>query len=516
MKRKRTTPGRAPPRSKAKRSKTTGQTLFVFKQFGRLTEDDSETEQASNKTNKSAQLELIFKQSRQFSDSLPLPYEIMMKIFKYVIETSDHPLLDLFNMSRVAEEWRCIIVNSPILWSRIDLNLIPMTDRNINVISRIIDMNQTMISCVKEFAFQGPVQCKNSNKLTEFIHRLLTAPKLQKLSIKNFKQEQRTTVIPVFHKAIQETKHLKSLTITDSRLLFNNQKWLSDYLTNYGSELEVLNLAMSLPTVSSQLLKAIYMNFCPSIRVLDLSTCESLDTQSIDAVQLSQNMPNLEVLRLGNVSLKKVTEVPERFGLTKLKELSMPKRMRDFKRDDNMVMTLTYGSERITSLDLRGSDLTPCVLVDMPSYELKELHIDDIYPPHRKLYHRIIKKWSHSLEVLSLVKINCSLTMKECLKALIDDNNDRSKNEAPKLRELDLSTSDVATEDLIAYLETAYSLESINLTACRSLPRGCKCLFNKDSSVSKRFDSLISSLKNEKFSSKKVGSTRSTRRLRNS
>lgn len=447
--------------------------------------DDSDTEYRT----KQPQLELILKRTKHYRDSFPLPFELLLKIFKCVVDNSNYPLVDLYNLASVAESWRQIIINSPTLWTRIDFSQLPITDRNLNTLAKIFQDSPRMINHVEEVSFGGSIQCREI-KTALFIETLLNAPNLSSLSINALKQHNRISINGMVVRSIAQCKKLRSLSITESRLLFNNQKWICDHLVRNGRQLEVLNLAMSLSTISNQLFKAIDSNFCPNIKVLDISTCDALETHSFDAIQLARNMPNLEVLRVGNVSFKKVNEIPEILGLKKLKELSMPKSMRDLKRDDKLVITLTYGSESISTLDLRGAAIAPCVLFDMPSYELKELHIDDIYALQRYLYYRFIGKWSKTLEVLSLVKINCAETVRRCLEALVVNGK------IPKLRELDLSTSDVTAEALVNFLRAAKKLESIDLTACRSLPRGCKCQFNENpkDSGSKKLDLLREAL----------------------
>lgn len=441
--------------------------LYLFK----LRKTDSDEEEDHIHIANRPQIELLFKAGRHYSDCMTVPYEILLKIFDYAVSTSDHPLRDLCSIARTCETWRQIVLQSPKLWARMDLTQVPATDRNFNNIQKVIKGCPEILESIREINFKGALKFKNAGT-SHIVERLITAPNLSNLVLSDLKTQNKISMPTILFRSINNCKNLKEIHLTQSRILFNNQKWLVDYLIENGTNLEVLNLSMSLNMISSQLLRAIGFEFCPNLRFLDISTCDSVTTHSFDAIQLAQNMPNLEVLRVGNVSFKRVYNAPDVKGLRKLRELSMPIGMRDADRDDPLFATLTFGSNSMRTLDLRGSSITAHALLDMPSNNLRELHMDDMCPIARREYHHVIAKWSHSLEVLSLVKINCSETVKSCLKAISDCGYS-------KLRDLDLSSSDVTTMDLKEFLTKVKSINSINLSSCRSLPRGCKGLYSR-------------------------------------
>lgn len=416
------------------------------------------------------QLSLLFKIAPYYENCVSLPYELLMKILSYVIDTSDHPLRDLVNLSQVSESWRMLILKSPSLWSRIDFSEVPLTPGNVRVIKKILKLNPKILNYVREFAIGGSISGKN-DKIITFIETITKAPQLDTLTIRRIASSNRCNSPSAIIRSILQCRSLKRLTITQSKTLFNNQKWLSDFLMYSGRDLEVLNIAMSLSTISTQISRAIASDFCPNLKILDMSTCSALITKSLDATVLAENMPNLEVLRLGNVSFKPVHQVPQEFKLKKLEELSMPTPMRDPDRDDALFATLTYGSNRMKTLDLRGSSISASALIDMPSQNLRELHLDDICPSMRQMYSTMFSKWAHSLEVLSIIKINCPDTVKKCLKTFTE------LGEMVRIREIDLQASEVVLDDLRDFVKASPSLSSINLSSCRSLPRGCKGLY---------------------------------------
>lgn len=419
------------------------------------------------------QMSLLFKIAPYYENCVPLPYELLMKIFHYLIDTSDHPLRELVNLSQVCENWRVLILKTPTLWSRIDFSELPITTGNVRVIKKIIKLNPKIRDLIREFSIGGEISCKDDKTIT-FLDSIISAPGLLSLTIRRIALSNRCNTPGAIIRSIQRCRNLKRLTITQSKILFSNQKWLGDHLIENGQSLEVLNIAMSLSTISTQLFRAVASEYCPNLKVLDMSTCNALITKSFDVLLLAENMPNLEVLRLGNVSFKPVHVVPQEFKLKNLEELSMPTAMRDPDRDDALFATLTYGSNRMKTLDLRGSSISASALIDMPSQNLRELHLDDICPSMRRMYSTMFSKWAHSLEVLSFIKISCTDTVKECLQTFIE------LGEMVKLREIDLQSSEVVLEDLRAFVKSSPSLSSINLSSCRSLPRGCKGLYLRD------------------------------------
>lgn len=477
-----------------KRKKKGRDPSFPYYQFNtRFNEDeDQDSDLAQSDSYDLPDFNSLLKNAPYFENSLPIPYEMLMKIFTEVIKVSEHPLKELCNLAQVCETWRQIILSAASLWSRIDLTKVPITDRNITRLYEIFQQNPLIISNVKEVSLRGSLTGK-SNRTPAFIEGLITAPNLESLLLREVDKiaSSRISLQSIIHRSLGGCLRLRNLSIIQSRNLFNNQKWISDHLIERGRYLEVLDLSMSLTSITPNLLRAIGTDSCPNLKFLDISTCDSLNTHSFDAIQLSENMPNLEVLRVGNVSFKRVYSPPEVFGLTKLRELSMPIGMRDADRDDALFATLTFGSNRITTLDLRGSSITAKALLDMPSFNVTELHMDDLCPITRQDYHRIIAKWASTLVVLSLVKINCAETLKRCLNALLENTTE------PILRELDLSASDVNSKELRQFLEATKSLENVNLTSCRSLPRGCKGFYSRNpkEKTAQKLELLIKRLK---------------------
>lgn len=423
-------------------------------------------EKAFKRYDTNPQLSLLLKNAPHYEKSLPLPYELLMKIFHYSVEISDHPIRDLCNLAQVCETWRIMIIHSPSLWTRINFRQMPLTDGNFRLLAQLVNLSPAILGYVQEVYLKGVITLKDSRS-TAFVDQLISAPNLNYLFIDELTPQSRIGYNSII-KAIGQCRKLKCLSIKNTRLILSPQKWLADHLIQNGKYMEELHLTSSLSTISSQLNRAIFSDYCPQLRVLDLSTCDTIFTRTFDAIQLAQNMPNLEILRVANLTFRRVLMAPETKGLKKLQELSMPIGMRDVDRDDALLATLAFGSDNISVLDLRGSCISARGLTEMPSFNVRELHIDDLCPIMRKDYKDFLEKWQHSLEIVSLVKINCADTIKSCLNALIDLRGQS------RIKELDLESSDVSEDDLRDFLSYAKTLQTINLSSCRSLPRGCK------------------------------------------
>lgn len=462
------------PKAIQKKRKQSGRTLFFFNSRSRDPDDDESRSNKTKRDNQNPQLELLFKAAPYYEECVPLPYELLMKIFTALVESSDNPIRDLCSLARVCENWRHIVLQANThqsLWCRVDLRQIPMTTRNVECLQRVF-ANKESLKYIKELAFRGTIQSR-ANSTAEFIEELITAPNLKSFSVSEYFNDNRNALGGIIIRSLHKNPSIHNISITNSKILFRNQKWFCDYLIECGNQLRELDLAMSMNSISTHLMRLLSSEVCPNLRVLDLSTYDAVCTHSFDAILLAQNLPHLEVLRLGNVSFKRVTEVPRGNFLTKLRELSMPIGFPDSTRDDALFATLTYGSNEITTLDLRGSNISAKALLDLPSRGIKELHIDDLCPQLRKMYHEFLKEWSSTLEVLSLVKINCPETISRCLKALYENEK------GSLIRDIDLSSSDVGADDLKKFLRSAKHLTSINLSSCRTLPRGCKGIYSK-------------------------------------
>lgn len=435
-------------------------------------DDEQESYQNSPVRSGSIQIELFLKPSAEFNYYLPLPYELMHKIFYHLVSSSEHPINELFKLCQTCEGWRQMVLHDPSLWQRLDLTGIPLTPRNSSILNRIYSKEFVGKGIIKEFILTGFVSDVTKTVLS-FVESVMTSPKLEKLKITDLRSSASDKLNGVLMSSIKDCSSLESITVSGSKQLFNSQKWFTDFLSIHGDRLRNIDLSMSLNVIPPQLQKTIYQD-CPNLKILDLTTCDSIITNSFDAIQLASSLQKLEVLRLGNVSFKRVLSPPDKYALSNLREISIPTGLRDADRDDALLATLAYGSISLRVIDIRGSTMSAHALVDIPSQQVEELHMDDICPITRQHYWLITKKWSKSLTRISLVKINCTMTIRSCLRALVNDQG------ISMIREIDLSSSEVNEADLRDFLKAAKHLESIDLTSCRSLPRGCKGVFKKN------------------------------------
>lgn len=381
----------------------------------------------------------------------PIPYELLLKIFKYTVESSYNTIVDLCNLLRVCKLWRDIVLRTPTLWTRIAISYLRITETNINLFKQILETCPAIFEHIHEVVYDFEEEYHSA-----FLGTLLSATFLQKLSFDSVIFFRPGYMIGL----IMKCKRLRSLNIVASSSLLSSQNWLANYLLGSGFLLETLDLHSSLRTISNKLSNSICSHRHSRLKVLNLSANSNVREHSLDAVELAMNMPNLEILSATNVIFERVYRVPYVKGLINLKELSISiytRRIRDADRNDELLATLAYGSDKITKLDILRSSFSPDGLLNMPSNNVRELHMDDMCPNSRKDYHLVIKKWSHSLEVLSLERIRCSDTIISCLNAL-------SESRELRLRELNLTQSDVEPSVIRDFIDVANSLEYIDLT----------------------------------------------------
>lgn len=444
----------------------------LFGEDPELLEKQEEVLERSAKSEATGQIELFLKESPDYPHYLPLPYEILIKIFNDLITCSNQPVLDLLNLSRVCEGWRQIIIHCPRMWRRLLLDGTHITKRNISVLKRIYSEEFVGMKNVEEFSLSGFIS-EVDQKTLSFLEDVMGSSGLKSLRLNDLSSKNPTDKLnSTLMRSLGRSNSITSLTVSSSKHFYINQKWIVDYIVEKGQHLNVLDLSMTFSDISSQLQRAIFSD-CINLKVLDLTTYDSILSHSFDATALAASLPNLEVLRAGNISFRPINIPPANYGLPKLREISIPMKYQDYSRGDSLFATLAFGSESITVIDIRGSAISPYALLSMPSWKVEQLHIDDVCSDRQysQDYWRIVERWSRSLRVLGLTKLNCPSAIKFCLRALYKDE------EIPQIKEIDLSSTMVEAEELKNFLESCRSLELIDLTSCRALPRGCKGLF---------------------------------------
>lgn len=408
-------------------------------------------------------LKVFFKPSAEFNRCLPFPREIMVRIFQKMVSSSENPISELVKLCRVCEAWRQIVLHEPSLWNRLDLFEIPLSRRNASTLKRIYSDEFAGNDSIEEFTISGSMLNPDKRNITalSFMRQALSSPRLRKLEISYAIPIYSNKFNKLFKACIKRSKSLEAITISYSKELLGNQKWLANFLSMNGAQIRYLDISASYDLMSSKLLENIY-HYCPNLITLDL-TCHHYKGYNVDATRLASALEKLEILRLDNVRFRRVIWSPDKYGLKNLREISIAIMDHDPNRDDPLLATLTYGSTNLKVINVFGSNITVNAMLNMPSDRVEELHMN-IQPMILQEYSLIFKKWSKSLTRISLVMIRCTKTIRSCLRALINDDG------ISIIREIDLSFSNIDKLDLRDFLRATRYLESIDLSLCTLYP----------------------------------------------
>merc|ERR1712088_613387 len=90
---------------------------------------------------------------------------------------------------------------------------------------------------------------------------------------------------------------------------------------------------------------------------------------------------------------------------------------------------------------------------------------------------RLVKKWCRTLKELDIANTTDSRTVDWALIALVENE------EYLKLRKLNLNGTGVSLKALTKLLNCCPTLESLNLSSCRALPRGMKRMYHNREDV---------------------------------
>lgn len=406
------------------------------------------------------QTKLFLKPSLEFNSYMysPLPDELMVKIFYHLVNSAEDPIDELMKLCQVCEGWRQIILHAPCLWNRLDLTKIPVTSDNISILNRIYSNEFVGKISIEEIEIKGVIYDQMETVLS-FMESALTSPNLKKLNVTHFisSAEILKGLSRVLMRCIKDCSKLESITIGDSKELVDNQEWLSDFLSINDNRLRNLNLSQNYCDISPQLQTSIYQ-YCPNLIELDLTYIHKT-VDKFDATELASKLGKLEVLRLGGVRFRPITSPPDKYGLTNLREITVPfdiVRCRDENRSDLVFATLAYGSTCIRVIDIRGWNISVETILNMPSNRVEEFKMDDICPNTRHKYHLIVKKWSKSLTKISLVEIESATNIGCCLRSL----------DISIIREIDLRASFIHGLCLRNLIRKAKHLESLDLRSC--------------------------------------------------
>uniref|UniRef100_A0A8C6S1W9 Uncharacterized protein n=1 Tax=Neogobius melanostomus TaxID=47308 RepID=A0A8C6S1W9_9GOBI len=213
-------------------------------------------------------------------------------------------------------------------------------------------------------------------------------------------------------------------------------------------------------------------------RKLDTKLCELLKVFNPQNIAFQQTFRMLNLIPMN----KTMRGVEESCGFPLLEELSLATTSYSFTSDKDLLHIL-FGSTKLRVLDLRGcSRITPAGLAALPCSDLECLFWGQYFTssvgssslPKTGL-HLLTQKWGQTLQQLDIANQLFTEEDLECAISFLSQAPDT-------LRSLNLSGTRISPVFIFNYLSTVSfvallgqtTLNYLNLSSCRYLPRGLK------------------------------------------
>ncbi|KAF7647187.1 hypothetical protein LDENG_00176190 [Lucifuga dentata] len=417
-----------------------------------------------------------------------LPEELLIKIFQMVV-IQDGAVPFLCRMGRVCHLWNTA-ASSPSLWRRVTLGycwtepgkaLLPKTEMKIkdtlnwlaeNRFSQLRDFSLCHWKKNVDYAVEGVSQsCPHLHSLKLSYCSGVTEKTFQSLGV--------------------NSQSLQSINVQYSELQVEG---LVAFLESHGCQIKQIWFTHG--PKSDRLLTAISKGCCPDLELLEINTkIDSTYCQLPICIQgLHSGCPKLKTFRMLNViPMQKVVRngphSTSAFPL--LEELCMATTSLSFMTDKHL-RDILFGSTRLRLLDLRGCNrITPSGLVTLPCLELECLSWGQYFNSKvalsspKKGLHMLTQKWSGTLQELDITN---HLFTEEDLEIAM--SHLAQATNADTLRSLNLSGTKITPSALRLVIGQKTSLNYLNLSSCRYLPRGLKRVYRGQEDICQLLDKL--------------------------
>merc|ERR1719410_1741002 len=281
---------------------------------------------------------------------------------------------------------------------------------------------------------------------------------------------------------------------------------LSDLITAIGDKLTHFNMSSNKMAGLPFVFKAISQH-AKSLIVLDVSNISttSRDTILINIEKIQKGCPRLRKLRTTNTMLG-LNDVPVREQMTSpgfpyLEELTIGVDQRGYfdGMDDQQIERILKKSDKLKVLDIRGcKGLTDSTLVRLPCWDIEYLYVAgcSVTTSSKDGLELLVKKWCRTLVDLDIGNTTDNKTVDWAVMAFVESE------EKLRLRKLNLTGTGVSLKSLTKLLSCCPTLQSLNLTSCRALPRGMKRMYHNREDVA----GLTKDIADGKFDPQDAGS----------
>ncbi|XP_060916504.1 F-box/LRR-repeat protein 6 [Labrus mixtus] len=417
-----------------------------------------------------------------------VPEEVLINIFQFVV-TQDGAVPFLCRVGRVCHLWNAA-ASSPALWRKVTIGHCwiapgksqqPTTEKRIK--GTLTWLSQNRFSQLRDFSLYH--WKKNVNYAVETVSQ--NAPHLRSLTLSYCTG----LTGDAFHSLSLHSRSLQSINLQYSEFQVEG---LLEFLESHGSQIKQMLYTHGISY--NRVLAAVTRGLCPDLELLEVNTkLDSKDCElhiNIQALQMA--CPNLKTFRMLNVRPLLKTfrnDADSTLGFPLLEEMCIATTSYSYMTDKDLRDILS-GSTRLRVLDLRGcSRITPSGLAALPCDALECLYWGQYFTSNvgssstKKGLHMVTEKWSRTLQQLDVA--NQLFTEEELEIAMSYFGRG---TEADTLRSLNLSGTRITPPALRSVIGQMTSLNYLNLSSCRYLPRGMKRIYRGQEDIRQLLDKL--------------------------
>ncbi|XP_061520634.1 F-box/LRR-repeat protein 6 isoform X1 [Phycodurus eques] len=410
-----------------------------------------------------------------------LPEEVLVNIFKMVL-TQDGAVPFLCRAARVCRLWNAAAA-TPVLWRRVAVGhcwVAPGKSQLPKTQSQIKDtldwLAQNRFSQLRDFSLHH--WSKNVDHAVDVVSQF--CPHLSALTLSYC-----TGLTAAAFRSLG--RHGRSLRRLNLQYAEFQVEGLLAYLESHGAQIRQIWFTHGWK--NDRVLASISRGCCPDLELLEVNTrLDSKDGELAVCVQaLQAACPKLKTFRMLNIhplhkSMRHAAQLSPGFPL--LEELCIATASYSYVTD-KYLRDILFGSPRLRVLDLRGcSQITSAGLAALPCLELECLFWGQYFSSHvvssslKKGLHAVTQKWKHTLRQLDVANQLFSeedLELAMCHLA--------SANNANTLHSLNLSGTRITLVALRSLIGQMTALDYLNLSSCRSLPRGLKRVYRGQEAI---------------------------------
>ncbi|XP_064616631.1 F-box/LRR-repeat protein 6-like [Liolophura sinensis] len=429
----------------------------------RTSSEDHKTKKQDSKHNKDTS---VVVGKKGLSAAQVVPPEILLKIFQMVVST-EGAVPFLCRAARVCRLWYNTSCNSQ-LWLRVDLSYgwIKSQERYLTWLSthRIPLCTDIQLNGWKLLTYNGIKSlAENCPKLSSI--NLSHCPKITSRAVQVLADN-----CPCLAKI--------DLSATSTEAV--SQMSLKYLLERVGNSVTHLTLGNNTLKGFNSVLNCISTH-CPNLELLDVSNVFfSSDYLSFNVEKFQQGCRKLKTLRFVNskVRASQATqrEQIESPGFPALEELSIAvntnKNTCRLAMDGDALSRILKNSTELKTLDIRGwSFCSFRSLIHIPATSVEQLLLaqNNVHVTPDFGFELVMQKWRHSLVELDLSWNSYRDNVLDAGIELLTEFPDECRVEV-----LDLAGTNIECSTISTILSRCPRLRAVNLSSCRSLPRGIK------------------------------------------